>query len=124
MTTPKRANLDLVLGDDEPIVTKPITLLGREWDVVCGLNFFTLSSIGAGDPGAVARFLTNVVVADQREAFATALATAPNLDGEKLGKIVNALVEVAAERPTAPPSSSLRPVSKRTSAPKSVARSS
>lgn len=124
MANPKRINLDDLLGEDEPVLTKPITLFGREWDVICGLNFFTLSAIGAGEPGAVAQFLRNTVVPDQRDAFATAMSAAANLDAEKLGKIVNALVEVASERPTTQPSVSSRPASKRTSAPRSVARSS
>ena len=48
-----------------------------------------------------------------------------NRDGENGGDaIVNALVEVASERPTTQPSVSSRPASKRTSAPRSVARSS
>ena len=124
MANPKRTNLDDLLGEDEPVLTKPITLFGREWDVICGLNFFTLSAIGAGEPGAGAQFLRNTVVPDQRDAFATAMSAAANLDAEKLGKIVNALVEVASERPTTQPSVSSRPASKRTSAPRSVARSS
>jgi len=124
MANPKRTNLDDLLGEEEPILTKPVTLFGREWDVVCGLNFFTLSSIGAGDNGAVARFLSNVVVASQRDDFASALSAQPNMDADRLGKLVNALVEVASERPTVLPSTSSRSVSKRTSGQKSAAHSS
>lgn len=107
MATPKILDLDAQLGgDDQPANTRPFRLFGRDWTLNCDLNAFALSDLATGEPAAIVRFLTSVVVEDQREDFRNALAAQQNLSAERLGAIITALVEATSERPTTPPSGS------------------
>ena len=122
----KVLDLDAQLGLDlsAPTETKKVKLLGREWTIVCDINSFAISDIMTGDAGGIARFIRGVVVEDEADAFAAALGKVRNLDAEKLGSILNALVEVAAERPTEQPSPARRTAGSQTSVQKSRPRSS
>jgi hypothetical protein len=124
MPAPKIIDLDADLGLDggEPLHTKKIKLLGREWTVICDLNSFAMSEIMAGDTGAISTFIRNLIAEDERDDFAKALAGQKNLSGEKLGQLLGKLIEVASGRPTELPSPSSRTATKRTSTPKSRAR--
>jgi hypothetical protein len=127
MTKAKTIDLDADLGldnDDAPVNTRPFKLFGRTWTLVCDLNTFALSDLTTGEPAAVVRFLTSVVVEDERDDFRTAFATAKGLTSETLGKILTAIVEAATERPTSPPSDSGSGRKNPTSPRKSVATSS
>lgn len=117
-------DIDADLGEDEPVPTTKVKLFGEEWTVPCSVNSFTLSSLQLGTPGAIAAFLVNSVIPEEQDRFANVLARQPKLDSEKLLKIVNGLIEAATEHPTESPVSSSRQATKRTSGPKSVARSS
>jgi hypothetical protein len=120
----KRLDLDALLGEPEPEQTNPISLFGRDWDVVVGINSFTVSRIQANDTGAISDFLTNSVIEDQRDDFRKTLAAQKGMKPERLLKLVEVIIEAATEHPTKSPSVSSRSASKRTSAPRSAARSS
>ena len=115
---------DLALEDDEPQHTKQFRLFGKDWTLVCDLNSFAMSDLTTGDPSAIVRFIDSVILPEQRVDFRTAMTNVKNLTGEKLGKILGALVEAASERPTTPPSGSSGGARSPTSRPKSVASSS
>ena len=124
MTPSKKAiDLDSQLGFDlTPAPTKVVRLFGTEWTIVCDINSFAISDIMSGDAGSIARFLRGVVVPEQGAAFADALSKVPNLDGEKLGKLLEVLIEAASERPTESPSPVRRTAGSQTSVRKSVPR--
>lgn len=116
----KLTDLDTLLGFNEPEPkehTTKVTLFGRQWTVRCDINAFVLSSLASGDAGAIATFLKDVVI---EEDWPATLAAQRNLDPERLGKIVAALVEAASERPTESPARSSRTAKNRTSGPRSV----
>lgn len=125
MTTPneKVIDLDAELGfEDEPeLKTKRVKLFGREWDFLESFNSYNLSAVFTGDPGAVAKFMSNTVVPDQRADFANAIAARPDLDTDKLLELFNKIVEAVTGRPTNKPARSSRTASKRTSSPRSAA---
>lgn len=114
----------LPVKPDAPTVTQPVRLFGQEWDVVCDVNSFTLASLLSGEVQAYTEFLLHAVVDEQQAAMRRVLTEQRGLDPERLAAIVNALVEVMAERPTVSPSASSRTASKRTSSRKSTAASS
>lgn len=122
---PKVIDLDsqLNLDDGEPITTKKVKLFGREWTIVCDLNFWNITTAGA-DAEGISRLLLGVVAEDEQAEFTAAMGRVKHLTVEKLLEIVQAIMEVAAERPTKPPSASTRGATKPTSARKSVAPSS
>jgi len=121
----KILDLDADLGlDDEPVHTRQIKLLGRQWTLICDLNSYALSNMTTGDPGAIVEFLNGVILEEERSDFAKALSRVKNLTPEKLGAILGKLVEAAGERPTPPPSASPRGASKRTTTPKSAGATS
>lgn len=124
MASPKAIDLDAQLGIDydTPVPTKLIKMFGRQWNIKCDLNTFALSDVMSGDAGALARFIRNAVIDEEVADFAAALGKVPNLDAEMLGKILNALVETAAERPTVSPSPVRRTAGSQTSGRKSTAR--
>jgi len=123
MASNKVHDLDTQLGLDlTPAPTKKIKLFGQEWNIVCDVNAFAVADILSGDVGGIARFIRGVVAPDEADAFAAALGRVPNLDGEKLGQILNVLIEVAGERPTAPPTPSRRTANSPTSVRKSTHR--
>lgn len=124
---PKIHDLDADLGLDvpaKPTKTKQVRLFGRVWDVRCDINSFAISAIASGDVKVLSGYMRNAVVPEQSEDFIAALLAIENLDGEKLSSIINALVEVQAERPTKQPSDFARPAKPQASRPKSTARSS
>ena len=125
MPTNNVIDLDARLGlnKDEPMHTKKVKLLGREWNVVCDVNTFGVSAIASGDLGAIYSFVRNLVIAEEADDFVAALQKARNMDGDKLFATVQALMEVAAERPTVRPSPSRATASKRTSSTRSQASS-
>jgi hypothetical protein len=120
---PKPIDLDALLdpNDAEPAVVV-VRLFGRDWKVLSNINTFSLSAISGGDTAAISRFLRNMVVPDERDDFAAAFADQPNLDGERLGKILTVLIEAVSGNPTTAPSGSSPRATKKTSAPKSPAR--
>lgn len=122
MATPnKPIDLDAQLGFDlTPAPTKPVRLFGSEWTIVCDVNSFAISDIMSGDSGGIARFIRGVVIESEQEAFTKALAKVPNLDGEKLGKLLEVLIEAASERPTESPSPVRRTAGSQTSVRKST----
>lgn len=124
MANPKVHDLDSQLGLDLAFVspTKRVKLFGQEWTIVCDVNAFAVADILSGDVGGIARFIRGVVAPDEADAFAAALGRVPNLDGEKLGQILNVLIEVAGERPTEPPTPLRRTASNPTSVRKSAPR--
>ena len=124
MTNPKIIDIDAILAEeeDEAAPTVKVKLLGREWDFQTGVNTFTFSAIMAGDVGAMSQFIVNSVVEEQRTEFGAALMKMSGMTPKKLNLLLSSIVEAVAERPTKQPSASSRPVTKRTSAPKSRAR--
>ena len=108
----------------EPIHTRKVKLFGEEWTVVCDVNSFVLTNISNGDTKAFMEFLENVVVEEEKARMRQALSSQRGLTAEKLLRIIVALMEVVAARPTQSPSASSRTASKRTSSPKSTAASS
>lgn len=123
MANYKIVDLDAELGitGEEPIHTKKIKLLGAEWTIICDLNSFAMAQIAGGDASGLSTFLINLVHPDEREDFVKVMSGAKGLDGERLGKLLTKLIEVAGERPTNGPSPLPRMVKKRTSTLKSVA---
>jgi hypothetical protein len=117
MANPKIVDLDSELdsGEDEVLHTKKIKLLDKEWTIVCDLNTFAMAQIASGDAGGIATFIAGLVIEDERDEFVKTLAGARHLTGERLGAILNRLIEVAGERPTTQPSPSGRTVKKPTS---------
>lgn len=125
--TVKTTTIDLDSSDelaflsyDEPVHTKRVKLFGADWDVRCDINTFALGELlVGGGAGELSRYLLDFIVEEQRPDFAAKLRSLPNLDGERIGKIIFKLMEVAGERPTKPSALSPRTASKRTSSPKS-----
>lgn len=130
MTNPKVIDLDsqLDFDADAPKHTKKVRLLGEEWTVVCDLNSFAATNLTSGDSAAVMQFIRSMLLPEEWPEFARIASQHPALSGENGGKnlvtLVNALTEVAGERPTKPSSTSPRGGSRRTSSPKSAGSSS
>lgn len=129
MTNSKVLDLDAALGlDAAPQHTKRVKLLGEEWTIVCDLNSFAATNLASGDVEGVMNFIRSMILPEEWPAFARIASMHPALAGEEgsanLIKLVNALTEVAGERPTTPSSISPRGGSRRTSSPKSAASSS
>lgn len=122
MPPAKAFDIDAELGldiDQGPTHTTKIKLFGREWTMVCDVNTFSLGAIASGDLGAIIGLFRTMVAEDEWSDFGAAMAKVRNLDAEKLMGILNAMIEVAAERPTTPPSGSSVTPTKRTSSPRS-----
>lgn len=125
MASNKILDLDAQIGiDNTPSATKPFKLFGRTWTMMCDLNSFAMSDLTTGEPAAIVRFIDSVILPAERVDFRNAISSQPNLTAEKLGAILTALVEAAAERPTTPPSASSRGATNPTSPRKSAANSS
>ena len=122
MVTKQVVDFDKELGMliEEPMATKEIKLLGRNWTIQCDLNSFSMAMIAGGDATGLSKFVSNLVVEDQRDDFIVALSTAKGLDGDKLGKLLAKLIEVAGERPTNGPLPSPATAKRRTSTLRSV----
>lgn len=118
MSNAKILDLDAKLGfaaSEAPVHVKQVRLFGAEWTIICDVNSFTLSRVMSGNPEAVVDFLINAVEESQRVAFVKVMSDQKDLSPERLGSILNAFVEVAAERPTTPPSASGSTPAKKTS---------
>ena len=117
MATPKVIDLDLDLNEVEvPQFTKRVKILDREWTINCDINVFAVSQIASGEAMGIARFITNMVIPEQRDDFANMLATAPGMSADRLTVLLSRLIEVAGERPTESPSPSQRTAKTRPSA--------
>lgn len=118
-------DLDEQLGftvDAEPAATKKVRLFGRDWTINCGVNVYHLSAMANNDLAAIHQFFQGVIAPTEFDEFSHALSTVPNMDGEKLSKVVFAIFEAAAERPTKSPRASTPTATRRTSVPKSRVR--
>lgn len=123
----KIVDLDALLdfaSDQDDVPTRQIKLFGKEWDIDCGTNAFTMLSMTSQDPEvlvpALVSYLSERVVEEQRPAWRATLLAVPNLTADKLWKIVNAVQEVVANpTPGTSPAGSPRTVSSRTSSRKS-----
>jgi hypothetical protein len=122
MANPKVIDLDLDLNEVEaPTHTKQVKILGREWTITCDVNVFAVSRIASGEAMGIASFVTNMVVPEQRDEFADLLSNAPGMSADRLTILLSRLIEVAGERPTEPPSPSLRTAKSQRSPRKSAA---
>lgn len=126
MTKPAIIDFDseFDIDSDEPVHTKQFKMFGQEWTLVCDINSFGISELTTGDAAGLVRFIQGLIQPDQWSEFSQKLGQVRNLNGEKLGKILNKMIEVASGLPTTPLSPSPRGASKRTSNPKSAANSS
>lgn len=120
--TVKVHDIDADLGGRAPRRTARIKLFGKMWDINCNVNTFNVSQIFSGDVAAVGNFFKNITIPSQQADFVAAMAEQQDLDNERLVKIINKIMEVAAERPTKQPSDFQRPVRKQASGRKSTAR--
>lgn len=107
------AELGLVIK--EPMPTKKVKMLGRQWTIICDLNSFSMAQIAGGEPGGISKFLTGLIAEEERDDFIDAMTNARGLDGEKLATLMTRLIEVASERPTESPSASRATARRRTS---------
>ena len=123
-------DLDALLADDIAAVVKAtkwntIKLFDRTWRITTAPNVFAALAGSYGDVEALVSMTKNVVHPDEREDFHKALLLADGINAEVLMKLLNGLIEAAAERPTKSPSDSSRVSAKTQVAPrKSAARSS
>lgn len=102
-----------------------MTLFDREWRLTSEPNVFVALAGSYGDIEAMTSMIGNAVHPDERGDFRTALMNADGINAEVLMKLLNGLVEAAAERPTKSPSASSTQSARKKAVPrKSVARSS
>jgi len=83
-------------------------LFGDEFRVTTNPNVYTSLAAGSGDPNAIASLLTGMLHTDDRDNFKNKLMGADGINAEVLLKILNAMLEAVAERPTKSPSGSSR----------------
>ena len=114
MPTPNTPiDLDALLSEDIAAVVKAtkwnkIKLFDRTWRVTTEPNVFAQLAGSYGDVEALVSILRTVVHPDERDDFHRALLSADGFNAEVLMKLLNHLIEVAAERPTKSPSGSSR----------------
>jgi hypothetical protein len=106
-------DLDAQLAGDiaEALKTRKwnkIKLFGAEWRITTEPNVFAALAGSYGDIPALVSILTNIVHPDERTAFHQAMLDADGINAEVLMKLINLIVEAAAERPTKSPSASSR----------------
>lgn len=106
-------DLDALLAPDFAAAKKAvkynkIKLFDREWRITTEPNVFAALSGSYGDPEALVSMIKTVVHPDERDDFHKALLGADGINADVLIKLLNNLVEVAAERPTKSPSGSSR----------------
>lgn len=107
---------------DEVVPTMTVRMFGREWNLNSSVNVFNVASFMASfDATTIHAYIKGLVAEDQWDEFSVELSKVKNLDLEKLMKIINAMTEAIAERPTTPPSGSRSGPTKRTSSPRSAA---
>lgn len=119
-------DLDALLADDIAKAVKAtkfnmITLFGKKWRITTEPNVFAALAGSYGDVQALVSMIVNIVHPEEREEFHKALLSAQGINADVLMKLLNGLVEAAAERPTKSPSGSsggsrTTPVAKRKSA--------
>ena len=114
----------LVPAAPASLTTKQVRLFGRVWDVVVDVNDYALTAVATGDPAAFRDLIVNAVVDDQREEMHQALLRERGMTTERFAAIANAVLEVAAGRPTKSPSGSSRTRATPASGRKSTAVSS
>lgn len=107
----------------KPKPNPEVELFGRVWHLRPGVNNYSVAAVFTGENAALARFLNNAVVEEERAEFAHVMAEQADMSAEVLMLILNAFLEAATEHPTEGQSPSSRKASKRTSAPKSAGRS-
>lgn len=112
MSNPSIIDLDALFADeltagDDTVVAK-VKLLGQEWDLIDSDNAF--NSLRTADfennPSVLTQLMLGLIHPSQRSAFTGALGRVQKLTAETLVKLINALVEAVAQRPTEPPSDS------------------
>jgi hypothetical protein len=114
MPTPNTPiDLDALLADDISTVVKntkwnKIKLFDRTWRITTEPNVFASLAGSYGDVEALVSIITNLPHPDEREEFHKALLGADGINAEVLMKLLNYLIEAAAERPTKSPSASSR----------------
>jgi hypothetical protein len=114
MPTPNTpVDLDALLADDIAAVIKAtkwnkIKLFDKTWRITTEPNVFASLAGSYGDVEALVSIIKNVVHPDEREEFHRTLLGADGINAEVLMKLLNHLVEAAAERPTTSPSGSSR----------------
>jgi len=106
-------DLDALLADDIAAAIKAekwnkITLFGETWRITTEPNVFAALAGSYGDVEALVSMIKGVVHPDEREDFTKALYTADGITADVLMKLLNGLIEAAAERPTKSPSASSR----------------
>lgn len=106
-------DLDALLADDIAAVVKAtkwnkIKLFDRNWRVTTEPNVFASLAGSYGDVEALVSIIRNIVHPDERDDFHKALLSKDGINAEVLMKLLNYLIETAAERPTKSPSGSSR----------------
>jgi len=106
-------DIDAIIAEDREKAIKavnyiPVTVLGKERRVSTTPNIYTALASGYGDVKALAKMIVGVVHPDDRDEFGTDLMEAEGIDATVLMKLLNAMVEAAAARPTKSPSASSR----------------
>lgn len=106
-------DIDARLADDIAAALKAakwnkIRLFGEEWRITTEPNVFAALAGSYGDIPALVSILTNIVHPDERTAFHQAMLNADGINADVLMKLINHIVEAAAERPTKSPSVSSR----------------
>jgi hypothetical protein len=75
-------------------------VFGNEYRITTSPNIYTSLAAGTGDPVAIANLITNVLHEDDRDSFTKELMNAAGISAEVLLKMLNAMLEAVAERPT------------------------
>lgn len=104
-------DLDALLADDIAAAVKStkwntITLFKRKWRITTEPNVFAALAGSYGDVEALVSMIINIVHPEERDDFHKALLSAEGINADVLMKLLNGLVEAAAERPTKSPSAS------------------
>ena len=125
-STTSPIDLDALLADNIAASVKAtkwnrIKLFDRTWRITTEPNVFAALAGSYGDVEALVSMIKNIVHPDEREDFHRALLAKDGINAEVLMKLLNGLIEAAAERPTKLPSGSSRasgktPVARRNSA--------
>jgi hypothetical protein len=110
-------DLDALLADDIAAAIKAekwntIKLFGQTWRITTEPNVFAALAGAYGDVEALVSMIKGVVHPEEREDFTKALYTADGITADVLMKLLNGLIEAAAERPTKSPSASSQASSK------------
>ena len=104
-------DIDALLSADIDAVVKAtkwnkILLFEKEWRITTEPNVFATLAGSYGDVEALVSMIKNIVHPDERDDFHKALLAKDGINAEVLMKLLNYLIETAAERPTKSPSGS------------------